>query len=461
MQCYKISKNDIDKRLDADYYQPEFIQNISRIKNSKFCLVTLEQISEKIVNGLDDRNFKENGKIPYLRVGNIKPDRFDLIDAKYIDETDFNKDIKLESGDLLLTRKGSYGIALVVDKEHTNCIICSEIFRIVLKKENINPYYVSYWLNSSVAQKYIKRISTGAIMGHISQEVLKEIIIPLPEINTQNEIVKIMYGAYKNRYQKEQEAENLLNSIDDFVLEQLGIELPEIENKMCYKIDSNELKNNRHDSFYYQPKFEKVIEFINESKYKSVTLKNTFNGAGLIKGYLPSENEKDGEAKVLQIKNITQEGYIKIENYQTAKAEVFGEHHLIKYKEILIVVTGATIGKVGLWNIHDKFYLGGDIVKFETNQDFSPEFVQAYLLSPLGQKQIQRNITGATNGHLSPNDIANIRIPLVPKSLQDDIANEIKKRKLLASNLRYEAREELEQAKAKVERTILGEEEIN
>ena len=73
------------------------------------------------------------------------------------------------------------------------------------------------------------------------------------------------------------------------------------------------------------------------------------------------------------------------------------------------------------------------------------------------QTEIKRNITGATNGHLSPSDINNFQIPLPPLEIQNDIANHIRNIRERAKTLQTEAKELIEKAKAEVEKMILGE----
>ena len=51
--------------------------------------------------------------------------------------------------------------------------------------------------------------------------------IILPATNIQNHIVSFMRSAYAEKKQKEQEAAALLDSIDDYVLKELGIEMPQ------------------------------------------------------------------------------------------------------------------------------------------------------------------------------------------------------------------------------------------
>ncbi|HHT9122812.1 MAG TPA: restriction endonuclease subunit S, partial [Candidatus Wunengus sp. YC63] len=90
----------------------------------------------------------------------------------------------------LITRKGTYGVAAVVDEENKNMIISSEIFRILLKRDKINSYYAAIYLNTILAKLLFDRIKTGGIMGHISQEALKMIKIPVPTLDVQDKIAE-------------------------------------------------------------------------------------------------------------------------------------------------------------------------------------------------------------------------------------------------------------------------------
>lgn len=73
------------------------------------------------------------------------------------------------------------------------------------------------------------------------------------------------------------------------------------------------------------------------------------------------------------------------------------------------------------------------------------------------QTEIQRNITGATNGHLSPGDINNLQIPPPPLEIQTEIANHIRNIRERTKTLEIKAKEVIEKAKSEVEKMILGE----
>lgn len=186
--CFVVSSEEVqENRVDAFYYQPRFVKLTEAMRKSPFEIKTLGNLSIKIINGFDFREFTETG-IPYLRVSNIKPNSFDTSDVKCIPAFSISKDIELENGDLLITRKGTYGNSVIIDDEHKRMVISSEIFRVVLKKDNVNPHYVAIWLNNNIAKQLFNRISTGGIMGHLSQDALKNIQIILPSLEIQTKI---------------------------------------------------------------------------------------------------------------------------------------------------------------------------------------------------------------------------------------------------------------------------------
>lgn len=188
--CFAVSSEEVqENRADAFYYQPRFVRLIEAMRKSPFEIKTLGNLAIKVINGFDFREFIETG-IPYLRVSNIKPNSFDTSDVKFIPAFSISKDIELENEDLLITRKGTYGNSVIVDDEHKRMVISSEIFRVVLKKDNVNPHYVAIWLNNNIAKQLFNRISTGGIMGHLSQDALKNIQIILPSLEIQNKIAE-------------------------------------------------------------------------------------------------------------------------------------------------------------------------------------------------------------------------------------------------------------------------------
>jgi type I restriction enzyme M protein len=197
-------------RLDPFHYLPKFMLQEKALSACKYPLKTIGNIlSGPIVNGLDARKFVEAGT-KYLRVGNIKPDEIDEKDIKFVNIPieKIKKDIKLEPGDVLLTRKGTFGISAVIG-DVANYIISSEVMRLRLIKE-VNPFYFSIVNNTSVIQEQYKQKAVGAIMGSLSQEVLKTVKFPIPSGPIQDKIVKEFHEKRKKAKKLKEEAKELL-----------------------------------------------------------------------------------------------------------------------------------------------------------------------------------------------------------------------------------------------------------
>ncbi|MBE9141684.1 N-6 DNA methylase [Planktothrix mougeotii] len=183
-------------RLDAEYYHAKYDQAEKVIKDCGFPTQKLGSLIEPIQNGFDYREYTEEGT-PYIRVGDIKNGLINLESAVKIPITmaDVNKPVGLQLGDILFTRKGSFGNSAVVTEQEINGIISSEIMLIRLApiyKEAILPEYVSLFLNSKFGYLQVERRVHGVAYYSISQPDLANVLIPiLPKIQQQKIVEKI------------------------------------------------------------------------------------------------------------------------------------------------------------------------------------------------------------------------------------------------------------------------------
>ena len=72
------------------------------------------------------------------------------------------------------------------------------------------------------------------------------------------------------------------------------------------------------------------------------------------------------------------------------------------------------------------------------------------------QTEIKRNITGATNGHLAPEDIKNLPIPVPPLAKQKEIAEHITDIRKQAQQLKDKTKEALKKAREEIEGILLA-----
>jgi len=454
MECFKVYSNEIAGRFD-----PLYLKNRNSIDNlkTKYQLIKLGDLLKTDVQyGANEIAIDRNRgtDIRYIRItdidehGILKDDEWKTaqkIEDKYL----------LNEDDILFARSGATaGKCFIYKNEYGKSIFAGYLIRFIFNNEKVNPKYIFYYTQLPRYKLWVLSIQRPSGQPNINSEEFKSFTIPLPFRKIQAHVVALMDSAYKTKKTKNAEVQKLLDSIDDYLFDQLGIKLPELKEQITYAISSGEVQDNRCDAYYYQPKFEDVEKAIRNGKFEVKRLKDSFKD-DLIKGILPNGEEKKGETKVLQIKNILRNGLVNTSEYVSSK-NIFKPEHKIKTGEVIVVITGATIGKVGLWYSNEDFYLGGDMVKFVTNDKSNPYYIQSFLLSQLGQYQLLREVTGATNKHLSPDDVKEIQIPLPPRPVQDKIAEEVKNRMQRVEELQKEVKEELEKAKQKVEKIILG-----
>ncbi|MGX5871374.1 restriction endonuclease subunit S [Enterobacter cloacae] len=203
----RVPNNLLTNMLTATTYRERYISNQKNLK----AISRIQPISHylsSITNGYDERNEIENG-LPYVKVANIRAGYIDLKNTPRVRLsalTDASAKQKPEKGDLLLTRKGSFGIAAVV-MESASFLCSSEIFSCKPSKPEFMPI-LSWFLNSEAGNMQFWQFSTGTTMPGINQENLQNILIPdfsACDIEQFNSI-------HKNRYEAKNNAELLTDT---------------------------------------------------------------------------------------------------------------------------------------------------------------------------------------------------------------------------------------------------------
>lgn len=197
-------------RVDSYYYKAEFINLYTAIDKGRYQVLTVKDCIRSITNGFDFRDYATSGN-PYIKVANVRPYEFDFNNIQYINlsSSELTKSIQLKKSNLLLTRKGSFGIALALDKNY-DYIISSEVFYLDLKNDIISSGYMEAFFNSSIDQMIFDRIKIGAIMGSLSQEAVLNMKIPLPPLEKQNEIAQHIQSVREQAKQLQNDAKTIL-----------------------------------------------------------------------------------------------------------------------------------------------------------------------------------------------------------------------------------------------------------
>jgi len=458
-ECFTIYADKIEGRIDPFYYRPEFYELVRQLEHLKWKIVKLSDIFE-INRGGSPRPIhkffttEENG-VNWIKIGDTKG-----VD-KYIYKTNqkikpegvkFSREVK--EGDFILSNSMSFGRPYIMKTKgciHDGWLLLRE------KDKDLNKEFLYYLLSTNFIYRFFKRATLGGVVENLNIDLVKEIRVPIPSLHIQNKIVSLMDSAYSSKKSKESEALNLLDSINDYVLDELGIKLPELEDKRTYVVNSDEAENKRIDAYYYQPKFEEIEKAVKKGKFEVKELKDSldYHKKGIEVGsnayidegipFIRIADIDDYKIKYAETdKKIKLELYEKLKEYQPKKDE-------------LLFSKDGSIGFCVVVNENKDSIISGGILRLKVKKDVNNFYIKTILSSKFFKILTERESIGSIIKHLTPEVFLSLKIPLPPLSVQNKIADEVKRRMQKAEHLQKEAKEELEKAKQEVEKIILGE----
>jgi len=456
MECFKVYINEIEGRIDPHYYKPEFRKLVNKVEKIK--CKSIKDISFDLKNGSTPSGgvFEMQG-IPYFRSQDFN--LFDFEINQHIKE-EFHNKLKrsaVKPGDVLLAVVGAtLGVVGYVPDTIKEGNINQNVVRIRVKDREVNPKFLAIILSSQIGQRLIFRNATIQTQAYLNNSQLGEIKIPVPPLETQNKIIQLIDIAYSLKKSRETEAQKLLDSISDYILDELGIKLPELKDKMTYVVNSEEVQNKRADAYYYQPKFEQIEKAIERGKFEVKELKEYITkihyGASVKNEYL------DKGIPLLRILNL-KENEINFRDVVKLPESMRKElsNAFVQEGDLLISRSG-TVGVVSVVPKEAEGYaFGSFMIKFCLNNKINKNYVSVWLNNKMQKLLVEREKIGAIQGNITIGTIESFKILLPSLEIQNKIAEEVKARIEKTKQLQEEAKNILEEAKEKVERIILEE----
>ena len=465
-KIFLILYSALEARLDSNFYKTEYTSLISKIKklpNNK--LGHFVEFSDETW----DQKTIFNKIFPYIEIGEIDISSGEIKNISNIEIQDAPSRAKMivRGGDILIstTRPNRGAIVKIDEVEHL--FIASTGFSIIRKitKNNINNKFLFHILRQSLSLKQMEQRSSGGNYPAITQEELKNILIPNPLLEIQDKIVAKMDDAYAAKKQKELEAQRLLDSIDDYLLGELGIELPEpeentIKNRIFIR-NLSEVSGDRFDPYPYQNKFKYLGNKLKSMPIRVKKLKDivSFFDYGLMPTQDYAFSDADG-LPMIRVTNIKKDGYIDMSDIKYIKFDTPRLYQkLVKANDILMVQCGNTTGKCAFVTEEYEGYTFGSfsfVIRGDRNY-VDQKYLFNILSSIVVQEQLNKSLTiTSVRPNTSKPDVLNFKIPLPPLEKQIEISEHITAIRNQAKQLQQQAKDDLEKAKQEVEAMILG-----
>ena len=356
----------------------------------------------------------------------------------------------------------------------------TEFFIIRCKTNTILIEYIHFILRDKRILKTAMNFFGGSSgQQRVSKDFLLNLLIPLPPLEIQQQIVDLYKKAYTEKQQKEAEAQRLLDSIDNYLLGELGITLPKEEECLqqttnkhnSYNLDNDnplvkkgrlfltnlsEVTGKRIDPDYNSKYFYCLFQSLNNSIYPFERIKKYLKA--IKTGTTPNQklNAFTTEKEIPFLRNTNLKKYeIDIENTKYIRTK-YKDFLTFSYKNEVIMCIAGTIG-ISSVNVYDiPISINQNVSSLRFSEEINPFFISYWFNTNIFLSLAKRASSVATILYLNNDNLKSLLIPIPPLQKQNEIATHISQIRNKANTLKQEGKEILEQAKQEVEQMILG-----
>ncbi|MPM48056.1 hypothetical protein SDC9_94778 [bioreactor metagenome] len=318
-----------------------------------------------------------------------------------------------------------------------------------------------------ISQDSLRRAATYAFTGSAGHQRVPETFLaalPFPKLSYEKQIqlVTHMNSSRLAKQAKLAEADSLMTGLDGFLLKTLGIDFPPKEKRGVFAIKRS-LLNRRVDAYSNQPHFRAFFEALYNSKYKVVSLKKV--AERIFSGSTPlAKSEAYVEpplgVRFIRSGEITPDGGV-AHNSEVHISDVIHESVLkgsqLERGDLLIAIVGATIGAVGVYDRIEPANINQAIaaVRLKANS-IKPDYVCWYMHSSIGQQILDYFKRPVAPANINLEEVGDIPLHIPPIELQNEIVDEVNRRRKEAQQLHLEAETEWKAAKLWFEEQLLG-----
>lgn len=404
-------------------------------------------------------SYVTEGGIRFLRPTEMKSDNQIDWDSCLRAPSEFarHRRARIKKGDVLVAVKGA---TIASDKSICTIktldeptIVNGSIFRFQTTAET-SPDFLLEVLSSDFVKKQMKgaMILNNAV-DYLGRTIICDILIPLPSKEIQEELAKEMQAARESRQNKLAQADALLAGLDEFILNQLGLTPPEETEVKVFAVRREDLLGNRLDPPAYKP-------FYAKGKPPQTVTTPLGEVADINANQVPPPESVDElvpyvglpECELTEVREVVMRPYSEVKGRKVVRPgdilfariepSVFNKKYV--YAEDL--------------KGHDYAYTSTEFYVVRTKPELLNQlYLYAMFSNPFLFAQVKGKTTGSSGRRRIDLDMfTSLKIPIPELNVQEEIADEVSRRRNKARRLRAEAETEWTEAKACFEAQLLG-----
>lgn len=295
----------------------------------------------------------------------------------------------LEIGDIVIARTGASTGSTFTLKDEVDAVFASYLIRYKIDNNIANPFYIGYLLKSSKWKEYVSSIIGGSAQPGANAKQFADFDFILPDKSKQGKIV------------------DLLSAIDD-----------KIQNNLATNLTLEEIARTLFKEWFVNFNYPNADGNLKHSEFGEIPENWSINGIGEIcyvqNGYAfkSKDFQEQGEVGIIKIKNING-NVVDIKNTDFVDASVVSsldKKFKIESGALLIAMTGAEVGKIGLVPLNEQnLWLNQRVGMFQEKIAYGNLFMYLLLSTDTYQTAIQNSALGSAQPNISASAIESIR----------------------------------------------------
>ena len=312
----------------------------------------------------------------------------------YVTEERYKQDLKiqLKNGDVLITKDGTLGKVAQVKGLEMPATLNGGVFVVRCKDSSLENRFILHYLLSNHFQSVVEQQKTGSTIRHLTQTLFSRLMIPIPPLEIQREIVRILDNFTK-------------------LTAELTVELT--------------ARKTQYD--FYR---DKLLTF--ESKIQLLSLKDI---AKFSYGYTDKAQEH-GDTRFLRITDISEDGTLKPDGAKYIQLNEESRKYLVKKGDLLLARTGATYGKTLYVPDDSPAVYASFLIKIELdNSKILNRYYWHFSKSNQYWRQAEKLVSKGGQQQFNTNAVERVVVPVPPLDVQNRIVNVLDNFEKICSDL--------------------------
>lgn len=407
-------------RIDAEYFGRQYLRDEKIVKNRCADFRSIIDFGLNVDASAfypSIESYYGEGELPFLRVADVNA-FIDWSGCTTIPESlcaQYSTLARVYPGDILLTKGGSIARVGLVTQEAavSRDLIFIDSSRISAEKQS----FLYLYFQSNFFNRALIRSSSQTAQPHLTITLVRRLPILISSGKFDQQVHELVNLAFQGR----QNAIELLARAEEILLHALNLDAWIPPEALSYVRSSSEaFAAGRLDAEHYQPRFAALLELIDAT------------GAAAKLGNHLKENKRgkqpnyaDAGLPVVNSKHVLRnEVRLDADN----RLAIFDENDLlISQGDVLMNGTGVgTIGRVAAYLHECQAVPDNHVTILRPKDELDPVYLSVFLNSIAGQLQVEQRLRGSSGQiELYPNDIAEFRVWLAPKALQQSIREQV------------------------------------